>query len=114
MFPGAGATIYRNEAGEPVGWDLPYDGPPEPRNPDDEPYRSDAVAELSTRLTDAEIAAETAEFGSLTLTRVHWKVLREIDHGAEDVTLTSADGSVYIGTVQDYDADRAEVTIELR
>jgi len=21
MFPGAGAQIYRNEAGEPVGWD---------------------------------------------------------------------------------------------
>lgn len=24
MFPGAGARVYRNEAGEPIGWD--YDG----------------------------------------------------------------------------------------
>lgn len=33
MFPGAGANIYRNEAGEPLGWDYPsYDEPP---NPDD-------------------------------------------------------------------------------
>jgi hypothetical protein len=114
MFPPHGAEIYRNEAGEPTGWDVPSYDPPEPRDPADEPYRSDAVAELRTHLTDAEIAAETAEFGSLTLTGVHWTVLREIDHGAEDVTLTSADGSAYIGTVQDYDADRAEVTIELR
>jgi hypothetical protein len=26
MFPGANAQIYRNEAGEPIGWDYPsYD-----------------------------------------------------------------------------------------
>jgi hypothetical protein len=24
MFPGAGAEVYYNEAGEPVGWDYPY------------------------------------------------------------------------------------------
>jgi hypothetical protein len=23
MFPGAGAQVYRNEEGEPVGWDYP-------------------------------------------------------------------------------------------
>ena len=23
MFPGANATVYYNEAGEPVGWDYP-------------------------------------------------------------------------------------------
>ncbi len=23
MFPGAGAQVYRNEAGEPLGWDYP-------------------------------------------------------------------------------------------
>lgn len=23
MFPGANATIYTNEAGEPIGWDYP-------------------------------------------------------------------------------------------
>lgn len=28
MFPGAGARVYRNEAGEPLGWDYPsYDEP---------------------------------------------------------------------------------------
>lgn len=27
MFPGAGAQVYYNEAGEPLGWDYPSDGP---------------------------------------------------------------------------------------
>jgi len=27
MFPGAGAQVYYNEAGEPVGWDYPSYGP---------------------------------------------------------------------------------------
>lgn len=28
MFPGAGASVYYNEAGEPLGWDYPsYDEP---------------------------------------------------------------------------------------
>jgi hypothetical protein len=28
VFPGAGAQVYRNEAGEPIGWDYPsYDEP---------------------------------------------------------------------------------------
>ena len=26
MFPGAGAQVYRNEAGEPIGWDYPSGG----------------------------------------------------------------------------------------
>jgi len=31
MFPGAGAQIYRNEAGEPISWDYPgYDEGPDP------------------------------------------------------------------------------------
>ena len=25
MFPGAGASVYYNEAGEPLGWDYPVD-----------------------------------------------------------------------------------------
>lgn len=25
MFPGAGAQIHRNDAGEPIGWDYPAD-----------------------------------------------------------------------------------------
>lgn len=33
MFPGAGAVVYYNEAGEPLGWDYPsYD------EPDYDPY----------------------------------------------------------------------------
>lgn len=28
MFPGAGAQVYRNEAGEPLGWDYPSDDDP--------------------------------------------------------------------------------------
>lgn len=28
MFPGAGAVIYRNEAGEPLGWDYPSEPTP--------------------------------------------------------------------------------------
>ena len=28
MFPGPSARIYRNDAGEPIGWDYPdYDNP---------------------------------------------------------------------------------------
>ena len=28
MFPGGGAEVFYNEAGEPLGWDNPsYDGP---------------------------------------------------------------------------------------
>jgi len=33
MFPGAGAEIYRNEAGEPIGWDYPSHD--DPYDPDD-------------------------------------------------------------------------------
>ncbi|MBF9135281.1 hypothetical protein I0C86_41255 [Plantactinospora sp. S1510] len=33
MFPGAGAEIHRNEAGEPTGWDAP--------GHDDAPYDPD-------------------------------------------------------------------------
>lgn len=38
MFPGPGARIYKNEAGEPIGWDYPsYDEP----NVYDEMYDSE-------------------------------------------------------------------------
>lgn len=30
-FPGAGARVFYNDAGEPLGWDYPdYDSPPDP------------------------------------------------------------------------------------
>lgn len=40
-FPGAGAQVYYNEAGEPIGWDYPSDEPPSP----DEWYEREAEAE---------------------------------------------------------------------
>lgn len=33
-FPGAGARIFTNEAGEPIGWDYPSDEPYEDWTPD--------------------------------------------------------------------------------
>ena len=38
MFPGAGAQVYYNEAGEPLGWDYPSDDPPEFDDFDQEDY----------------------------------------------------------------------------
>lgn len=35
MFPGAGAVIYRNEVGEPMGWDYPDAYEPDPGDPYD-------------------------------------------------------------------------------
>lgn len=40
MFPGANAQIYRNEAGEPIGWDYPSDEPYDPYD-DDSYHRQD-------------------------------------------------------------------------
>jgi hypothetical protein len=37
MFPGPGANIYRNEAGEPIGWDYPSE-PDLPYDYDDDRY----------------------------------------------------------------------------
>jgi hypothetical protein len=37
MFPGAGAVVYRNEAGEPLGWDYPSE--PDPYDAYDEDPR---------------------------------------------------------------------------
>lgn len=44
MFPGAGARVFRNEAGEPIGWDYPDDDPAEHEvepDWDDDDYYSD-------------------------------------------------------------------------
>jgi hypothetical protein len=38
MFPSAGSIIYRNEAGEPIGWDAPGDPHNDPHN---DPYDPD-------------------------------------------------------------------------
>ncbi len=42
MFPGPGAQVYYNEAGEPTGWDYPPDDEPDYDDRDDrevEPFR---------------------------------------------------------------------------
>jgi hypothetical protein len=79
------------------------------------------VAELRVPMTadefSAHIKAQVAEgFSGVTLPgRVAEGPLRAIDAGAEDVViLTTGDLAAWIGTVQDYDTDRAEVTVELR
>lgn len=41
MFPGAGAVVYTNEAGEPIGWDYPSEPDYDPYEEDDEPYDED-------------------------------------------------------------------------
>lgn len=44
MFPGAGATVYRNEAGEPTGWSYEnYDEPPDPEEMEREWERTHCV-----------------------------------------------------------------------
>ena len=60
MFPGAGASIIRNEAGEPLGWDYPDDdGPYDPDaylagdyDEGDEPDRPDGMYEPAEPHTD--------------------------------------------------------------
>lgn len=42
MFPGAGAHVYRNEAGEPIGWDYPSYDEPDP----DEFYADDQYIDV--------------------------------------------------------------------
>jgi hypothetical protein len=43
-FPGAGAQVYYNDDGEPLGWDYPnYDEPPDVDEYYDDPYGYDDV-----------------------------------------------------------------------
>jgi hypothetical protein len=55
-FPGAGAQVYYNEAGEPTGWDYPgYDEGPDPDDfdvYDDEPDEDDKEDEPVTEDRD--------------------------------------------------------------
>lgn len=45
MFPGAGAQVYRNEVGEPTGWDYPSDPNEDPGDPYDD-YDYDYVEDV--------------------------------------------------------------------
>ena len=53
MFPGYGAQIYYNDAGEPLGWDYPdHDAPPDVDDYDrwdDQPEEEDECSTLSTQ-----------------------------------------------------------------
>jgi len=59
MFPGPGANIYRNEAGEPTGWDYPAE--PDEADVADAYYDRDPQEEedLDDR-AEAEVLAEAA------------------------------------------------------
>ncbi len=47
-FPGAGARIFYNEVGEPLGWDYPDDdAPPEP---DEDDYDQDLIGSTTRRM----------------------------------------------------------------
>lgn len=47
MFPGPGAQVYRNEAGEPIGWDYPSEPEYDPDDylPGDDYDEEEAMAE---------------------------------------------------------------------
>ncbi len=55
MFPGPGARIYRNEAGEPLGWDYPSDDPTDY-------YDSEAAAEADAAFEEACEIAEDEQY----------------------------------------------------
>jgi hypothetical protein len=75
------------------------------------------LIELESRKTTEAISLESATDGSvehqLPLTRKGWNIVENATCG-DDVILTSADGSVFLGTVQDTDEDRYRLYIELR
>jgi hypothetical protein len=77
-----------------------------------------ATLELTTTLTSGEIDALAAQdvrdggTGSITLTGVRWKVFEQI-HLVDGIVLTTADGSVYLGRLEDDDEARATLTIDL-
>lgn len=77
-----------------------------------------STLELTTTLTaeqvDARSAADVADggTGAITLTGVRWHLFEQI-HLVDGIVLTTADGTVYLGRLQDDDPDRAELTIEL-
>jgi len=64
MFPGAGAVVYRNEAGEPLGWDYPSDDPYDSYSEDLDRSREDAwdVAEDEIFQRFEETAGPDDEF----------------------------------------------------
>lgn len=60
MFPGAGAQVYRNEAGEPIGWDYPSDNIDE-QIWSEERQRLDEEYEISYERAEDEILWELGD-----------------------------------------------------
>ena len=54
MFPPANAQIYYNEEGEPLGWDIPSDDPPDPDDFYEHPYERDGRWEDDEEEEDEE------------------------------------------------------------
>lgn len=73
------------------------------------------VLELKSSKTAAEIEALGDEPLDIRppLTVAGWKLV-ELASLSEDVTVTSADGAVFIGSVSDVDEGRYVITVELR
>ena len=69
--------------------------------------------ELRTPMTTAEVEArEDGITVQLPLTAGSWNILESID-AETGVSLTSADGDHFIGSVQDWDDSHYTVTVEL-
>lgn len=72
--------------------------------------------ELRTKMTTDEIESADADENliiPLPPTADSWSLLQDVDSG-DDVSLTSADGDVFIGDVLDWDEDHYALMIELR
>ncbi len=67
MFPGAGATVYRNEAGEPLGWDYPSESDDshrdDPYGAEDDHCDEDADEDADTWDGDEDAGYEDGLFG---------------------------------------------------
>jgi len=61
MFPGAGAQVYRNEAGEPIGWD--YSSEPDPNEWADEYDAYDPDGDEGDGWTETEGYNGPEDFG---------------------------------------------------
>lgn len=84
MFPGPGAQIYRNEAGEPLGWDYPSD---EPYEPDDDFSTGAADAASEDAYDYGQMDAEEGRPANTTHSSNKW-VQQCYNEGYADATPT--------------------------
>jgi hypothetical protein len=71
MFPGPGAQVYYNDAGEPLGWDEAYDPDPNDAYDDEMTSRGDSMsdAEWEEGYEEGESAGKARDDGRLTFSR---------------------------------------------